>query len=974
MPANRQEKQGVKSLKVQGAREHNLKDINVELPRGALVVISGLSGSGKSSLAFDTIYAEGQRRYVESLSAYARQFLGLMEKPDVDYIEGLSPAIAIEQKSTHRNPRSTVGTVTEIYDYLRLLYARVGQAYCPKCEIPIEEQSVDQILETVLHLPEDSRLLVLAPMLRNRKTEGQKLFEDARKSGFSRVRINGEERLLEENILLDKRYKYNIEIVVDRIKLSAESRRRLADAVETALELSGGQVQLQVLGRQKGEKEQELFFSEHNSCSECGYSLPELEPRLFSFNSPVGACEHCGGLGQLYEFDFDLLCPDPQDRSLKEGLLQLYRIDSSRWYRSLFKALAEVWGFQLTDSWNALTHEVQDKLLRGSSETISFRYRRISGGTSVQNIQFPGIFADLQQRYKEAESERMKAWFEEYMRQTECPACKGQRLKPGALSVYLQAERPLEQNHGSTSRLQRKNIMELCSDSISQARKFIEQLQLCPARQEISAQILKEIRVRLGFLESVGLDYLSLGRSAATLSGGEAQRIRLATQVGSQLTGVLYVLDEPSIGLHQRDNQKLIDTLLHLKSLDNTVIVVEHDEQTLRVADYIVDIGPGAGVHGGFVVAQGPPSEIAKVEASLTGQFLCGKLSIPVPAQRRAGNGKFLELTGVCEHNLKNIDVRIPLGTMTLITGVSGSGKSTLLEDVLYPAVFNDLKLGKKKAVGKFARLSGTEELKKVIRIDQSPIGRTSRSNPATYVGAWTAIRELFAALPDARARGYNAGRFSFNVKGGRCEACEGGGTRRIEMHFLPDVCVTCDVCNGKRFNQETLEVRYKGKNIHDVLTMTVEDGVDFFNAIPQVKHKLETLAEVGLAYMTLGQSAPTLSGGEAQRVKLAAELSKRGGAGTLYIIDEPTTGLHFADVKKLLEVLQSLVDKACTICMIEHNLDVIKQADYIIDMGPEGGVDGGQVIARGTPEQVSQIAGSHTGHFLKEVLNDFGK
>ena len=988
----------MKNLRVQGAREHNLKNISLDIPRDALVVISGLSGSGKSSLAFDTIYAEGQRRYVESLSAYARQFLGLMEKPDIDYIEGLSPAIAIEQKTTHRNPRSTVGTVTEIYDYLRLLYARVGQPYCPKCDIPIEEQSLDQILETILQLPEGSRLLVMAPMLKNRKTEGQNLFEDARKSGFSRVRINGEEHLLEEEIRLDKRYKYDIEIVVDRLKLAAGSRQRLADAVETALELSGGKVQLAVLeaaahnvsetasstknsskkpskspkgrkiAKNSPKERQELLFSEQNSCSDCGYSFEELEPRLFSFNSPIGACDYCGGLGELFEFDFDLLCPD-RDAPLKEGLLQLYRLESSRWYRSLFRAMADTWGFTLDAPWDSLAEDVQQKLLYGSDDPIRFSYRRMRGGTSKQNLQFLGIFADLQQRYKEAESERLRGWFEEFMRKTNCPTCKGRRLKRGPLSVFLHSGTEPKSGQG------RKGIMDVCAASISDARAFVENLELGPAQQQIATQILKELRSRLGFLESVGLSYLSLERSAATLSGGEAQRIRLATQIGSQLTGVLYILDEPSIGLHQRDNQKLIHTLLHLKNLGNTVIVVEHDEQTLRIADYIIDMGPGAGVHGGFVVAQGPPKQIMRSTDSLTGLFLCGKLEIPVPKaeERRSGSGEFLKLKQAREHNLKGVDLNIPLGTLTLITGVSGSGKSTLLENVLYPALFNALKLGKKQQTGAFASLSGTEHLKRVIRIDQSPIGRTSRSNPATYVGAWTPVRELFAALPEARARGYGAGRFSFNVKGGRCEACEGGGRRRIEMHFLPDVYIVCDICGGKRFNRETLELRYKGKTIHDVLEMTIEEGVDFFSAIPQIQGKLKTLSEVGLSYMNLGQSALTLSGGEAQRVKLANELSKRGGSQTLYIVDEPTTGLHFADVKKLLEVLQNLVDKGATICMIEHNMDVIKQADYIVDMGPEGGSDGGQIVAEGTPEQVAQVAASHTGQFLKEILHGAG-
>lgn len=963
----------MKKLIVKGAREHNLKNITVELPRGGLVVISGLSGSGKSSLAFDTIYAEGQRRYVESLSAYARQFLGLMEKPQVDYIEGLSPAIAIEQKTTHRNPRSTVGTVTEIYDYLRLLYARVGQPHCPKCKVPIEEQSVDQILELAKRLAEHSRIIVLAPLLKNRKTEGQKLFEDARSSGFTRVRINGEERLLEEEISLDKRYKYNIEIVVDRIKLSKESRRRLADAIETALELTGGKVELSVLpprnpdeADSKKQEAQEYFFSEHNSCNQCGYSLPELEPRLFSFNSPVGACKQCAGLGKIADFDMDLICPDPS-LSVEGGALQLFKLESSRWYRSLFKGLAEAWNFSLESPWQDLSPEVQHKLVYGSDETISFRYRRMRGGISTQKIKFPGILAELMQRYKDSESENMRSWFASYMVESQCSSCKGLRLEEGALAVLLQG-----QDEGQKQ--VQKNIIEVCQLPISQAKAFVAGLKLSPSQEQIAQQILKEILARLGFLESVGLDYLSLERSAATLSGGEAQRIRLATQIGSSLTGVLYILDEPSIGLHQRDNQKLIDTLLHLRSLDNTVIVVEHDEQTLRVADYIVDMGPGAGVHGGEVVAQGSLEQVEAVEESLTGQFLCGKLQIPVPEQRRPGSGKKLVLKGAKAHNLKDVSISIPLGTMTLITGVSGSGKSTLLEDILYPALFNALRLGNRMPCGPFSSLSGEEHLNKVIRIDQSPIGRTPRSNPATYVGAWTPIRELFASLPDAKARGYQAGRFSFNVKGGRCEKCEGGGTQKVEMHFLPDVYVTCELCAGKRFNQETLEVRYKGKNIHDVLEMTIEQALDFFSAIPQIFRRIEALHSVGLSYMTLGQSALTLSGGEAQRVKLALELSKRGGEGVLYIIDEPTTGLHFADVKQLMLVLQNLVDKGSTICMIEHNLDVIKQADYIIDLGPEGGIKGGNILAQGSPEEVCKIKGSYTAHYLKEVLYDKSK
>lgn len=964
----------MKSLIVKGARENNLKNITVEFPRGALIVISGLSGSGKSSLAFDTIYAEGQRRYVESLSTYARQFLGLAEKPDFDSIEGLSPAIAIEQKTTHRNPRSTVGTVTEIYDYLRLLYARIGKGYCVDCGVPIEERSVDQILSVVQTLAENSRVMVLAPLLRGRKTEGQKLFEEARKSGFTRVRINGEERLLEEEIRLDKRYKYDIEIVIDRIRIGPESRRRLVDAVETALEVADGKVRLLVWDGDSGmdsAEPREYFLSERNSCARCGYSLPELEPRLFSFNSPLGACGRCAGLGRLSEFDFDLLCPDPSV-PLSKGILRLYRIESSHWYKCFFEALGKAWGFSLSDSWDGLTDEQREKLLHGCPEKVSFRYRRLRGGVSNQSLRFPGIFDDLLQRYKECESDRMRLWFEEYMLQRDCPDCGGKRLSREALAVRLRAAEP-SRDGGKGKKPARdweeKNIMEICGIPISQTKDFMRRLCLTREESEIAEQILREIDKRLGFLESVGLDYLNLERSAGTLSGGEAQRIRLATQLGSLLTGVLYILDEPSIGLHQRDNQKLIRTLLDLRDLGNTVIVVEHDEQTLRVADYLVDIGPGPGKYGGQVVAAGDVETVTREERSLTGQFLAGKLKIEVPEVRRPGNGKFLELTDVREHNLRGIDVRIPLGTLTLITGVSGSGKSTLLEDVLYPAVFNSLGQGKKRLAGRFGALRGVEHLSRVIRIDQAPIGRTPRSNPATYVGVWTPVRELFAALPGARSRGYAPGRFSFNLKGGRCESCEGSGTKRIEMHFLADVYVTCDVCHGKRFNQETLEVRYKGRNIHDVLEMSVEDAMEFFASIPQIFRRLDTLTRVGLGYLTLGQSALTLSGGEAQRVKLALELSRRVSDDTLYIIDEPTTGLHFADVKKLMEVLQNLVEKGSTICMIEHNLDVVKQADYVIDLGPEGGTGGGRLVAEGTPEEICGEEKSHTGYYLRELL-----
>jgi excinuclease ABC subunit A len=938
----------MKKIIIRGAREHNLKNIDLEIPRDALVVISGLSGSGKSSLAFDTIFAEGQRRYVESLSSYARQFLGRLDKPDLDYIEGLSPAIAIEQKTTHRNPRSTVGTVTEIYDYLRLLFARVGIPHCPNCGREIQEQSVDQIVDSLLVLPQGTRLQLLAPVVGAKKGEHQKILEDAKRMGYVRARIDGEIRALEEDISLDKRRAHTIEIVVDRLVVAPDTRRRLAESVEGALETAGGTL-IALVREKDGEKE--LLFSQKSACATCGISVPELQPRLFSFNNPFGACPDCSGLGVTLEFDPALVVPDPS-LSFNEGGIAPYN-PKANWYRSQFESLAKHFGFTLDTPLEDLPKKVYEAILRGSSERIGFRYQSKDGrGKWEYESGFRGVLNDLKRRYLESSSEQVKEWMEDFMSQKECPACGGRRLKPEVLAVTVGG----------------KNIHEITCMSVAEAAGFFESLPLAPTAQKIARQILKEIGARITFLKNVGLSYLTLERKAGTLSGGEAQRIRLATQIGSSLVGVLYILDEPTIGLHQRDNTLLIDALKHLRDIGNTLIVVEHDEQTLRTADYIVDLGPGAGVHGGHVVAAGTLDEVCANPRSLTGQYLSGTLVIERRKQRRPGTGKSIVMKGAAEHNLKDITVGFPLGTLIAITGVSGSGKSTLLSDLLYPALSN--RIGKTRlSEGAYASIEGLEEIDKVINIDQSAIGRTPRSNPATYVGLFAPIRTLFAQLPEAKAKGYKAGRFSFNVKGGRCEKCEGAGTLRIEMHFLPDVYVTCDACKGRRYNRETLEVRYKGKNIHDVLEMTVEEALEFFRHIPTIAPKLATLHDVGLGYVGLGQSALTLSGGEAQRVKLSLELSRRSTGRTFYILDEPTTGLHFADVKKLMEVLDKLVEHGNTIALIEHNLDVIKCADWVIDLGPEGGDGGGRVVAEGTPEQVARSEGSWTGKYLKRAL-----
>ena len=930
---------------IRGAREHNLKNIDVEIPRNKLVVITGVSGSGKSSLAFDTIYAEGQRRYVESLSAYARQFLGQMDKPDVDYIEGLSPAISIDQKTTSRNPRSTVGTVTEIYDYLRLLFARVGHPHCPRCRIKIAPQTVEQMVDRLLALPEGTRLQVLSPLVRGRKGEYSKLFQKARADGFIRVRVDGQARELEEEIKLEKNKKHTIEVVVDRLVIRSAMAQRLADSLETALKYGEGLVLVEIVG---GE---ELFFSSLFACPECGFSFEELAPRMFSFNSPYGACPECSGLGSKAEIDPERVIPDRR-RTLSGGAIAPWRAGNNGYYQQLLLAVTEHFSLDTEVPFEQLPREQQELLLQGSSERVPFSYEDASGRTHRYQLRFEGVVPSLERRYRETTSEQVREELEGYMSHSPCPKCRGTRLKEASLAVTVGG----------------KNIAELSSLTVERAKLFLADLCLSDKEQQIARLVLKEIQARLGFLVNVGLTYLTLDRAAGTLSGGEAQRIRLATQVGSSLTGVLYILDEPSIGLHQRDNARLIQTLLSLRDLGNTVIVVEHDEETIRRADYVLDIGPGAGALGGEVVAAGSVEEIIRVAQSVTGLYLSGKKKIALPEVRRSLNGKWLEICGARAHNLKNIHVQIPLGVFTCVTGVSGSGKSTLVNDILYRRLSMELHNGREKPAEHDALL-GMELLDKLIDVDQSPIGRTPRSNPATYTGVFDHIRELFSRTNEGKMRGYKPGRFSFNVKGGRCEACRGDGILRIEMHFLPDVYVPCEVCKGARYSRETLEVRYKGKSIADVLAMTVAEALTFFEAIPAIRRKLQTLADVGLGYIRLGQPAPTLSGGEAQRVKLATELSRRSNGKTLYILDEPTTGLHSDDINKLLDILDRLVENGDSVLVIEHNLDVIKRADYVLDLGPEGGDAGGLVVACGAPEEVSGVEGSHTGRFLRRVL-----
>src|SRR6188508_124257 len=932
-------------LVVHGAREHNLKDITVRLPRHALICITGLSGSGKSSLAFDTIYAEGQRRYVESLSAYARQFLQMMEKPDVDSIDGLSPAISIDQKTTSRNPRSTVGTVTEIYDYLRLLYARVGRPHCPVCGRPIAGQSIDSIVEQILALPEGTKFTVNAPVVRDRKGEYRELFEELRNEGFTRVKVDGEQHLLEEPPSLDKKFKHTIEVVVDRLVMKADLRQRLAQSVETAAALADGLVVVDVLDGD------ELTFSENFACPEHGVGLPELEPRIFSFNSPHGACPRCTGLGAQQEIDPDLLVPDPT-LSIGEGALVPWSLGNSSFYESVIQAIADRYEIDLELPWQELSEEQQNLFLFGTDgERVYVRYRNRMGRKRSYMLAFEGIVKNLERRYRETDSAQQRERIEEYMSFRPCPECGGARLKPEVLAVTVGDE----------------NIHQFSKMSVTRSIQFLDALSLTETEQLIGERIIKEIRERLTFLDNVGVGYLQLDRAAATLSGGEAQRLRLATQIGSQLVGVLYILDEPSIGLHQRDNGKLIGTLERLRDLGNTVLVVEHDEQMMRTADWLVDMGPGAGEHGGHVVAEGTAAKVEKNRTSTTGQFLSGKREIAVPERRAEDLGSFA-VQGARMHNLKDIDVEFPVGKFICVTGVSGSGKSTLVNEIVYKTLANRLHRMRVKP-GDHDAVEGIDGFDKVIDIDQSPIGRTPRSNPATYTDIFTPIRELYALTPEAKVRGYKPGRFSFNVRGGRCETCKGDGTIKIEMHFLPDVYVPCETCGGKRYNRETLEVRFKGKSIADVLDMSVEEALRFFAKIPKLRRRLQTLHDVGLDYVKLGQPATTLSGGEAQRVKLAKELGKIATGTTLYILDEPTTGLHFADIEKLLEVLQRLVDNGNTVLVIEHNLDVIKQADWIVDLGPEGGDEGGQVIATGTPEDVADVAESATGQFLRMVL-----
>ncbi len=935
---------------IKGARENNLKNIDVTIPRDKLVVLTGLSGSGKSSLAFETLYAEGQRRYVESLSSYARMFLGQMEKPDVDSIDGLSPAISIDQKTTSKNPRSTVGTVTEIYDYLRLLWARVGTPHCPKCGKEIKQQTIDQIIDQVMTLPEATRIQVLSPVVRGKKGEHAKIFEDARKSGYVRVRADGSLYDLTEEIKLDKNRKHSIEIVVDRLVIREDVARRLTDSVETASTLSGGIVVINVLG----DDERDITFSQNYACEDCGVSIEELSPRMFSFNNPYGACPACTGLGSQMKIDPERILPN-RSLSILEGAITASgwnHIKSDGISRMYFDALAKKYRFKLSDPVEKLSNEVVDIILYGTKgEKLTLNYDQPRGkGTLYQP--FEGIINNLERRYRETQSDAMKREIEECMSECPCPECQGKRLKREALAVTV----------GGSS------IHQFCQKPVDEALAFLDTITLTDTQAMIADQILKEIRSRLGFLKSVGLQYLTLTRQAGTLSGGESQRIRLATQIGSSLMGVLYILDEPSIGLHQRDNDLLLGTLKHLRDLGNTLIVVEHDEDTMRAADYIVDIGPGAGVHGGQVVACGTARQVMDTPGSVTGDYLAGRKKVPVPAQRRAGNGHLLTVRGAAENNLRHIDVSFPLGTFIAVTGVSGSGKSSLVNEILYKRLGAELNRTKARP-GRHDGMEGIEHLDKVIAIDQSPIGRTPRSNPATYTGLFNDIRELFSSTQDARARGYGPGRFSFNVRGGRCEACSGDGLLKIEMHFLPDIYVPCEVCKGKRYNRETLEVRYKGKNIHEVLEMTVEEALPFFENLPRLNKRIQTLKDVGLGYVKLGQPSTTLSGGEAQRVKLATELSKQSTGSTVYILDEPTTGLHTADVHQLVEVLQRFVDKGNTVVVIEHNLDVIKTADYIIDLGPEGGSGGGTVVCTGTPEEVAAHPESYTGKYLKAVL-----
>ncbi len=937
-----------KYIKIRGANEHNLKNLDVDIPRNEFVVLTGLSGSGKSSLAFDTIYAEGQRRYMESLSSYARQFLGQMEKPDVEKIEGLSPAISIDQKSTNRNPRSTVGTVTEIYDYFRLLYARVGIPHCPNCGKEIKKQSVDQMVDQIQSLPEGTKIQLLAPVVRGRKGMHQKLFEQAKRSGYVRVQVDGNIYDLSEEIALDKNIKHNIEVVVDRLVVKPGIEKRLTDSVENVLELAEGLMTVDVIG---GEP---INFSQSFSCPDCGVSVDEIEPRSFSFNNPFGACPDCFGLGYKMEFDIDLMIPD-KSLGLSSGAIQVMgwqsSTDKGSFTNAILVALAEAYGFDLDTPYEELPKKVQNIIINGTGgKELKVHYKG-QRGEGVYDVAFEGLIRNVQRRYRETGSDTMKQEYEQFMRVTPCKACGGQRLKKESLAVTVSD----------------KNIYEVTSMSIRRLQKFLVGMELTKQQQMIGAQVLKEIKARVGFLVDVGLEYLTLTRATGTLSGGEAQRIRLATQIGSGLVGVAYILDEPSIGLHQRDNDKLLNTLKNLKELGNTLIVVEHDEDTMLAADHIVDIGPGAGEQGGELVAQGTAQDIMNNPQSITGAYLSGKVQIPVPEERRKPTG-FLKIKGAQENNLQNINVEIPLGVLTCITGVSGSGKSSLTNEILYKRLARDLNRAR-VIPGKHKSIEGIGQLDKVIDIDQSPIGRTPRSNPATYTGVFDQIRDLFAATPDAKAKGYAKGRFSFNVKGGRCEACSGDGILKIEMHFLPDVYVPCEVCGGKRYNRETLEVKYKGKNIYDVLNMTVEEALAFFENVPSIRRKIETLYDVGLSYIKLGQPSTTLSGGEAQRIKLATELSRRSTGKTIYILDEPTTGLHFADVHKLTEILHRLAEGGNTVVVIEHNLDVIKTADYIIDMGPEGGDGGGKVIAQGTPEEVAEAEGSYTGQYVKKYL-----